>query len=107
MDLKKEDLLKTGIFIDNEFLDKYILLCTTNNSCCYSLNYTEKHHVIPFSYFVKLYNITKKSDKQKLRRLCEKAGTFEYEQITKNNTIYLSYYNHCLAHYYLYNCTVD
>lgn len=107
MNLKKEDLLKIGIFIDNEFLDKYILLCTASSGYYYNLNYTEKHHIIPFSYFVKLHNITSRSDKQKLRKLCEKVGTLEYEQITKDNIVYLSYYNHCLAHYYLYNCTID
>lgn len=45
----KTVLLQTGAFIDNSYLDKYIeLFLTTYN---YEGIYTEKHHLIPVSYY--------------------------------------------------------
>lgn len=73
----KSDLLLTGVFIDNDYLDKYIALINnsltqTGNSC--------KHHIIPRCYYK--YNNLIVDD-------------------TQNNLVNLSYIDHILAHYYL------
>lgn len=41
----KEKLLKTGYFIDNEYLDDYINLVVTPPNTN-SLDYTEIHHIL-------------------------------------------------------------
>lgn len=100
----KEKLLATGFFIDNEYLNKYIELVSIsyNNAD----EYTERHHIIPFSYFVRQFNAKTKKEKLHLRQQSIKNGTLEYALITQDNISYLSFYQHCLAHYYLYFCTI-
>ena len=51
----KEKLLKTGYFIDNEYLDDYINLVVTPPNTN-SLDYTEIHHILQKQYF-KIINI--------------------------------------------------
>ncbi len=104
MDILKEKLLSTEYFIDNNYLDKYIDLCN-NGSKVKTTTYSELHHILQFSYFTLINNIANKADRNKLRKSSIKIGTPEYNNITKNNQVYLSYYSHCLAHYYLYQCT--
>ena len=77
----KEKLLNTNMFLDNIYLNKYIDIVSNENNT----NYTERHHIIPKSYF-------------KINRL--KIDN------SKENIVKLSYYNHILAHYYLSFCTI-
>lgn len=81
--MDKETLLNTGYFIDNNYLDSYLELISKKYP---KKNYMEKHHILPRSYF--------KITKQKIDN-------------SKENIIYLSYYNHILAHYYLSLCTIN
>ena len=46
----KTFLLKTQLFIDNEYLNKYINLIVDSGSSARA-EYTEKHHVLPVSYY--------------------------------------------------------
>lgn len=79
----KEKLLKTGYFIDNEYLDDYISLVIAPAKID-SLDYTEIHHILQKQYF-KIINkpIDNSSD----------------------NKVRLLYRDHCKAHYLLYFCT--
>ena len=82
MELKNK-LLETGYFIDNKQLDAYIDIISA--SVVDKLDYTEKHHIIPRTYF--------KLTKQKIDN-------------STGNIVKLSYFNHLLAHYYLSFCTI-
>lgn len=81
----KDDLLYTGYFIDNEYLNLYISLIS-NNVVEYEKFKTCKHHIIPVTYY-KLEQIPINNE--------------------KNNLVCLTHYNHILAHYYLIFCTVS
>lgn len=77
----KDIILKTGAFIDNEYLDKYLNIISSSADAGYS----EKHHIIPQKYF-KLLGIS-----------VDNSAT---------NIIKLSAYNHIYAHYLLCFCTI-
>lgn len=71
-------LLKTGVFIDNEYFNKYIdLICTPDLG-----EYVEQHHIVP--HFI------------------SKGLNIHNEE-----TVTLNYTNHFLAHYYLLHCILD
>lgn len=76
--LAKEDLknklLKTDLFIDNEYLDQYLDLVLNKKL---NLGYTEKHHILQRSYF--------KKNKLPIDN-------------TDNNVVNLLYCDHCKAH---------
>lgn len=105
MENLKQKLLSTNYFLDNDYLAKYVDLCYSCGSNIKTEQHSEAHHILQFSYFTLINRISKKQDINKLRRLSNKVNSLEYNQITKNNLVYLSYYYHCLAHYYLYKCT--
>ena len=65
-------------FANSSWFNSYKLLIKNNQS---TEDYSEKHHIIPRCYF-KYYNLPIDN--------------------SKNNIIQLSYFNHVLAHYYLY-----
>ena len=77
--MEKEDLLKTGYFKNNNFLDKYLYLFNEP-----VLENFEKHHIIPRAFF--------------------KIKKIEVDN-SKNNLKNISMKNHYLAHYYLTKCT--
>ena len=77
----KQKLLNTGLFLDNEYLDKYINLVLSNNI---TIGYTEKHHILQRNYF-------------------KKSGL--PLDNSPDNLITLSYCDHCKAHWLLYFCT--
>lgn len=79
----KQKLLNTGLFLDNEYLDKYINLVLSNNI---TIGYTEKHHILQRNYF-------------------KKSGL--PLDNSPDNLITLSYCDHCKAHWLLYFCTTD
>ena len=81
--MEKQTLLDLAIFIDNEYLDKYIYLIN-NYSKQYTKFETQRHHIIPRAYF--------KHNKIKLDN-------------SKANIVCLTYKDHILAHYYLYKCS--
>ena len=85
MDLKQK-LLKTGLFIDNDKLAKYITLIENNKSSIEDNGqYKEKHHIIPKSYF---------------KLIAEPIDN------SVDNIVKLTYFDHVLAHYYLSLCTL-
>ena len=80
-EILREKLLKTGLFIENEFLDQYLDLVidyATVNS------YVEGHHI--------------------LQRVYYKHNKLEVDNST-DNMVYLAYADHCKAHWLLYWCT--
>lgn len=85
MRFNKATLLEYGIFVDNQFLDKYISLI---NNC--EVNYikyeTARHHVIPRCYY--------------------KRNHIDIDN-TASNVVRLYHKDHALAHYYLYYCLND
>lgn len=82
---RKEKLLSYGIFVDNEYLDKYILLIESNVDTKKQKYKTERHHILPVKYF-------------KLEKLDVDNSP--------SNTVNLIYKEHVLAHYFLYKCTL-
>lgn len=83
---QKTRLLETGMFLDNEYLDKYIELissCALSERTLYS---TQRHHILPVAYYKKLKLPVDNSN---------------------SNVVLLAYKNHILAHYYLTFCTVE
>lgn len=78
----KEYLLNTGLYIDNEFLTKYLELCKNPKNEETLLH--EKHHIIS--------------------RLTSKL-LGEPEDNSDANLVQLDVRNHCLAHYYLALCS--
>lgn len=76
----KDNLLLTGAFINNEYIDKYIKIVNAPSISGYS----ENHHIIPQKYF-KLLGLPIDN--------------------SKTNTVRLSAYNHIYAHYLLCFCT--
>lgn len=80
--IRKEKLLQTKSFIDNNKLDSYIDLI--NESKANITKYTEEHHIIPQKYF-KLLGLAVDNSKE--------------------NLVKLSAFNHIYAHYLLCYCT--
>ena len=74
---------EVGVFIDNTYFSKYIDLVYNNISTCRRLFITQKHHIIPVSYF-------------------------KYKKLPVDNSpmnvVNLLYKDHLLAHYYLFLC---
>ena len=77
------DLKNHEGFIPNEYLNEYLNLLESNKTV-HEPFHTEKHHIIPRSYF-KLHNL-------------------EIDN-SSDNLIDLTYGDHILAHYYLSKCT--
>ena len=83
MENLKEKLLSLGVFLDNEYLDFYCTLIINNKDTIKERFITQKHHIIPKTYY-KLNNIEINN--------------------SKNNIVNLLYKDHILAHYYLCLC---
>ena len=88
----KNLLLKTGYFLDNEWLDKYVELVSKQAD----IGYVEKHHFIPVSIYKYLYKCKTRYEAEKLA-----------DKDVNNFLVKLSFIDHCKAHLYLYNCTRD
>ena len=86
MNQLKDYLLDFGIFYENEYLEKYVDLIELNRSGCKEKYKTNKHHIIPQSYY-KRHNIVIDN--------------------SNNNIVNLLYKDHILAHYYLCLCLSD
>lgn len=80
----KQLLIETGLFSDNDYLNKYVELIIDKKTE-YVCGVTQKHHIIP-KYCYKV--LSKTADN------------------SKSNLVDLSYSNHILAHYYLAMCSV-
>ena len=81
----KDRILMTNMFEDNEYLDKYCALMQENQSQKKVKYVTNRHHIIPKSYF----------------RLIQAPIQ------DQDNTVNLKYSDHILAHYYLCLCSKD
>lgn len=83
--LLKENLINLNLFLNNEYLDKYVQLIYNSAQLIYDAQKMQKHHIIPRSYYM-------------------------IKQIPVNNSetnlVTLLYKDHILAHYYLSLCTV-
>ena len=82
----KEKLTNTNLFIENEYLEKYLELIENNKSTKRQRFKTQKHHIVPRSICL-LYNFDFIDDS------C--------------NIVNLLYKDHILAHYYLSLCAND
>lgn len=72
----KETLIKLGIVIDNEYLDKYCELIESNKNTKKEKFKTQAHHIVP-----------------------------RYTKLNDNRIVNLSHKDHYLAHYYLCLCS--
>ena len=85
MKIDKRIFIDLEICIDNEYLDKYVELISLEGLDS-RFNHSQGHHIIPRYYYnTSNLNIDDSMD----------------------NIVYLSFYNHILAHYYLYNCSAN
>lgn len=82
----KEDLIKLGLVIDNEWLDLYINLINSNTKTLKIKNETQMHHIIPRYYYI--------SNNIKVNN-------------SSNNLVNLYIKDHILAHYYLCRCSTN
>lgn len=81
----KNKLLNTDYFIDNEYLDLYCALVSSNWNSLKIKGKTQKHHILPRSYY---------------KIVGEKLDN------SANNIVNLLFADHLLAHLYLYKCTI-
>lgn len=81
----KDRLLDTKYFIENTYLEEYLMLVRTNKNTKSNYN-TQSHHIIPKGYFKTLMVPIDNSEK---------------------NLVNLLYKDHIRAHWLLFNCTVD
>lgn len=81
----KTKLLSTGIFYDNEFLQKYVEV-VVDNAINPVLGLTQEHHILPKYFFV------------------DRGMKVDNSQ---NNLTILKYRDHILAHYYLCRCSIE
>jgi hypothetical protein len=87
----KEALLSFDGVIDNEYLEQYVDL--VNNTISFSnTEYTEKHHVIPKSFYKSDYSKSALNEDLSLKD-------------PRNRLVELAYSDHFYAHWLLYNCT--
>lgn len=86
----KDYLLSLGCFIDNKYLDEYLDLIEQPFTLS---GYSEKHHIIPVSYYISDYSID--------RHLVEAIALKD----PNNKLVKLSYSDHFYAHWLLYKCT--
>lgn len=82
----RELLLSLNIVVDNEYLDKYIDLIESNRLTPAVKTKTQKHHVVPCSYY--------------------KENNLPIDN-TQNNLVNLYHYQHILAHWYLFKCAKE
>lgn len=81
----KEKLIALNIVEDNEYLDKYLSIITSNTKTLRLKYKTQKHHIIPRAVFT--------HNKEPLDN-------------SESNIVNLEYKDHILAHYYLYMCAI-
>lgn len=84
--INKKDLLSTKAFIDNTYLIEYLRLINANKETKRERFKTQKHHIIPRSYY-KINNLPINN--------------------SEINLVNLSLKDHLLAHYYLSLCVTD
>ena len=89
----KNYLLSLGCFVDNEYLDEYLLLIEQPLSFS-NAEYIEKHHIIPRSYYNSDYSKSASNEDISLND-------------PYNKLVELEYSDHFYAHWLLYNCTTN
>lgn len=88
-------LIQNYGFVDNEYLDLYLNLIA--NPPHRNSTYIEGHHVIPVAYYKEKYGVDTRSHRHEADR---------YANSDENNSIvFLSFADHCKAHWLLANCT--
>lgn len=86
MNQLKNKILNTSCFEDNQYIDLYCALITANKDTPKEKYKTDKHHIIPKSYYKHCHMKVDNSP---------------------DNLVNLSLRDHILAHFYLYNCSKD
>ena len=87
--MTKEELLKTGYFIDNIYLNQYIELI--NKPFSFTV-YFEFHHVIPVHFY------------KQINKCTTKEAIIIADADTRNKKVQLSFIDHCKAHWLLLKC---
>lgn len=98
----KENLLATGFFLDNNYLDEYVELILNNLNTVKSIGVTQEHHIIPiFCYSIENSQPRKySSESNKRRRELLKVANAD----PINKRIQLSYADHVKAHMLMTKC---
>jgi hypothetical protein len=84
--MTREQLLSLGIIEDNDYFEKYIQLIIDNKQTKKQKYKTQRHHIIPKSYY--------------------KHKSLQVDN-SSDNLVNLLYKDHILAHYYLCLCITD
>lgn len=85
-ELLKTQLMDTGVFEDNLYLDKYIELIMSNKNRLKEKFKTQQHHIIPKCYYkIKELMVDERDD----------------------NKVYLLHKDHVLAHYFICLCSSE
>lgn len=98
----KEDLLATGFFLNNNYLDEYVALILNNLNTAKSAGVTQEHHIIPiFCYSAenaqhRKYSAESNKRRRELLRLANADPV--------NKRIQLSYADHVKAHMLMTKC---
>ena len=82
----KDKLLSLGVFVDNEYLDKYCNLVKSNKDTKVEKYRTQVHHIVPKCYY-KIYGLDIDNSKE--------------------NKVNLLFKDHVRAHCYIVMCSVD
>ena len=69
----KQKLLEFDIFVDNEYLNKYVELIVNNSEKKFFNEYTETHHILQRSYFKKNKLKLDNSDNNLIKLLFEQV----------------------------------
>lgn len=89
----KNYLLDLDVFVDNEYLDKYVEIIFNNLNTKKELFKTEKHHFIPVCYYKNKYNLKTRDE------------SLPYANSDENNfLINLTHSEHLKSHIYLSFC---
>ena len=91
----KEKLLKLNIFLDNDYLNSYCELIFNNLETDKEKYKTQKHHVIPISYYKNTFHCKTKKEAE------------EYSAKNNNLIVNLHYCDHVIAHCRLVLCSKE
>lgn len=90
----KNTLLATEHFLDNEYLEEYIILIESSHRV---ETYMENHHVIPVALYKQKYNLNTSRNRHEAERYANADP--------QNKTVLLTFSDHCKAHWLLTKCT--
>ena len=92
----KNQLLNLGFVVDNEYLTKYCELIVSNLNRNSVKHQTQSHHVVPVFYY-----------KHQHKGLTSKQARVIADEDSQNIKVNLLYFEHILAHWFLYKSIID